>query len=92
MGSFVQDLGCSVEQLKAYIESKWVEGMNWNNHGKGPGKWQIDHIIELWKFDLSNREQFLKACHYTNLQPLWYEDHIKKGTNPSKEERQHVSI
>jgi len=26
-----------------------------------------------------NREQLLKACHHTNLQPLWARDNIIKG-------------
>jgi hypothetical protein len=31
-------------------------------------------------FDLTNREQFLQCCHYTNLQPLWWRDNLSKGT------------
>ena len=31
IGSFVQDLGCSIEQLRTHIESKWIEGMSWDN-------------------------------------------------------------
>jgi hypothetical protein len=62
-----------------YIESKWYENMNWSTHGKGPGTWQIDHIIELQDVDLTNKEELSKIIHYTNLQPLWLEDHINKG-------------
>jgi hypothetical protein len=77
IGSAVRDLGCTIEFLKQYIESKFQPGMNWDNYGYYG--WHIDHIIPLASFDLTNREQFLKACHYTNLQPLWAKDNISKG-------------
>ena len=79
-GSAVDDLGCSIEFLKQHLESKFYqnqktgEDMTWDNYGK----WQIDHIVPLASFVLTNREQFVKACHYTNLQPLWKEDHFNK--------------
>jgi hypothetical protein len=76
-GSAVRDLGCSIEELKAYIESKFMPGMTWENRGKKG--WHIDHIIPLSAFNLSNEEQFRAACHYTNLQPLWAIDNIRKG-------------
>ena len=43
--------------------------MTWKNYGHDT--WHLDHIIPLYKFDLTNKKQFLKACHYTNYQPLW---------------------
>jgi hypothetical protein len=78
-GSAVRDLGCSVEEFKKYIESRFQEGMSWDNWGKGHGKWQIDHIRPLAVFDLSDESQVKAACHYTNLQPLWSEENAKKG-------------
>ena len=74
VGSFVNDLGCTIQELKERLESMFVfvaeenEMMTWHNHGK---LWHIDHIIPLCAFDLNNRQQFLKAVHFSNLRPLW---------------------
>jgi hypothetical protein len=75
-GSAVNDLGCSIPDFKKYIESKFYSNMSWANWGE---IWELDHIKRLADFDLTDREQFLKACHYTNLQPLAVEDHAKKS-------------
>lgn len=74
LGSAVRDLGCTLGELKIHLEKQFTKGMNWNNQGK----WHIDHKIPLSKFDLIDREQFLKAVHFTNLQPLWAIDNIIK--------------
>jgi hypothetical protein len=74
--SSINGLGCTIYELKLHLEKQFVDGMSWDNHGE----WHIDHIIPLNSFDLTNREQFLKACHYINLQPLWAKDNLSKGT------------
>ena len=76
-GSAVADLGCSIRELKAYLESKFQAGMSWDNWS--PTGWHIDHIIPLSSGNLEDREFLLKVCRYTNLQPLWAEDNCRKG-------------
>jgi hypothetical protein len=78
-GSAVKDLGCTIDELKKYLESKFQPGMTWDNWTKDG--WHIDHIKPLASFDLSDRNQLLEACHYTNLQPLWAKDNLSKSDN-----------
>jgi hypothetical protein len=66
-------LGCNYNEFKLYIENKFIDGMTWNNYGK----WHIDHIIPI--SSANNKEEVIKLNHYTNLQPLWAKDNIKKG-------------
>lgn len=66
-------VGGTPEIIKEYIESQFTDGMKWDNHGK----WHIDHIIPL--SSAKTEEEVYKLCHYTNLQPLWGEDNLKKG-------------
>ena len=68
-------IGCSLEFLKQHIENQFTEGMHWDNntiHG-----WHIDHITPL--DSAITIEELYKLCHYTNLQPLWGPDNLKKG-------------
>jgi hypothetical protein len=76
-------LGCSKDEFIKHIESQFVGGMNWDNYGKRDlGKsWQIDHIIPCSSFDLTKEEEQKKCFHYTNLQPLWWVDNLKKSNN-----------
>jgi hypothetical protein len=68
-------LGCSSEELKIYLESKFKDGMSWDNYGE----WHIDHKIPLATAKTEN--DVYKLNHYTNLQPLWAIDNLKKGAN-----------
>ena len=75
-GSAIKDLGCSTQDLKAYLESKFLPGMTWDNWSiRG---WHIDHIVPL--SSAGTKEELIKLCHYTNLQPLWWKDNISKGS------------
>ena len=68
-------IGCSPEFLKLYIEKLFLNEMSWGNYGLFG--WHIDHIIPL--SSAKNESEFYKLCHYTNLQPLWAEDNLKKS-------------
>ena len=72
-------LGCSWECYKSHIESLWVDGMTWENYGRGNGKWNIDHIKPLSLFNLKDPTEQAKAFHYLNTQPLWEVDNFRKG-------------
>ncbi len=68
--------GCSVAFLKEYLEKMFKDGMTWENHGS----WHIDHIIPCSSFNLIDVDEQKKCFHYTNLQPLWAEENLKKGS------------
>lgn len=76
--SLLKLLGCTYEEFKRHMESKFIRGMSWENYGKYG--WHVDHIKPLSAFDLSKGDELKKAWHYTNLQPLWAEDNLSKGT------------
>lgn len=76
-GSAVRDLGCTIEEFISHIENQFLPGMSWNN--RGIGGWHIDHIVPLAAFDLRDEDQRKKACHFSNMQPLWEADNLKKG-------------
>ena len=78
-GSAVRDLGCTIPELKAHLEAQFTEGMSWANWGHTGDVWHIDHRRALASFNLTDREQLKLACHYTNLQPLWAKENLRKG-------------
>jgi len=66
-------LGCSADIFKIYIQNKFKDGMSWENRNL----WHIDHIIPI--STAKNEEEAIKLNHYTNLQPLWAEENLKKS-------------
>ncbi len=71
-------LGCSPEGFRKHIESQFVGGLNWSNYGNysAPSKmvWHIDHIIPVYKFDLTKEEDRYVCFNYKNLRPMWQPD------------------
>lgn len=68
-------IGCTIEELKLYLEKQFTKGMSWDNYGE----WHIDHIKPCASFDLSLENEQKLCFHYTNLQPLWAEDNLRKS-------------
>jgi len=66
-------LGTDFKTLKKYFEKKFLPSMSWDNRHL----WHIDHIIPL--SSAKTEDELKKLCHYTNLQPLWATDNIKKS-------------
>jgi hypothetical protein len=76
--SMSEYLGCSLEELRKHLESKFLPGMTWSNYALNG--WHIDHIIPLDRFNLTDPEQIKIACNFNNLQPLWAFDNRSKGS------------
>lgn len=74
-GNTMELTGCSKDDLYAHLESKFTDEMTWENYGK----WHIDHIKPCASFDLTKVEEQQKCFHWTNLQPLWAIDNMRKG-------------
>jgi hypothetical protein len=71
-----QIIGMSTNDFKLYIESKWVENMNWDNYGYGPERWVLDHKIPI--SSAQNLNEIIELNHYSNLQPMWWRDNLIK--------------
>lgn len=73
----MDSLGITPNEFKLYIDSLFYEGMSWDNYGLGHDKWSIDHIKPLCM--ATTEEELFALNHYTNIQPMWWFDNLKKG-------------
>jgi hypothetical protein len=70
-------LGCSIGELMEHLESLFTEGMTWENYGVDG--WHIDHRIPL--ASASCIEDMVTLLHFSNLQPLWALDNLRKSSS-----------
>ena len=71
--STIEYLGCDIKFYKEHLQKQFKEGMTWENYGD----WHIDHITPI--NSASTEEELIKLFHYTNTQPLWAEENLKKS-------------
>lgn len=67
-------LGCDIITYKKYLEAKFGKNMTWDNYGE----WEIDHIIPV-KYKNPSLEEVKNRLHYTNTQPMWKYENLRKG-------------
>jgi len=72
----IKMLGCSIAELKAFLQNKFEDGMTWENYGE----WHVDHIKPCAAFDLTKTDEQNKCFNFSNLQPLWEEDNHTKNS------------
>ena len=68
-------VGCTEKECNEWLESQFLPGMTWENQHL----WHIDHMKPLDSFDALDPAEQRKACHYTNLQPLWAKDNLEQS-------------
>ena len=73
--SNLEYLGCSIEEFIAHIEGEFTEGMSWDNYSS---EWEFDHRKPLGAKGLTE-EEIIERLEFTNVQPMWAIDNMKKG-------------
>ena len=71
-------VGCSMVEFRSKMEAMFYGSMTWDNYGYN---WEIDHIIPLTFFNLTDTKQAEISCHLSNLQPLTASDNSSKSNN-----------
>lgn len=74
-------LGCSFAFFYQYFQAQFLPGMSWGNWGE----WHLDHIRPVSRFNSLDPEQARLCNHYTNLQPLWAVDNLRKSNKYNEE-------
>lgn len=75
-------VGRDINRIRIWIENQFLHGMGWDSFLNrrrhfGEDQWQLDHRTPISAAE--NIEELRALSHYTNLQPLWSKDNVKKG-------------
>lgn len=82
--STTEYIGCNIDELKEYLESKFSVDMDWTSYGK---TWEIDHIIPCKAWDLTDDFQNFCCWNYRNLQPLMRAENRRKKDYYKEEDK-----
>lgn len=66
-------LGCSIFVFMEHLKKLFEPWMTFENYGRASRlkrTWNIDHVIPVSNFNLSDPEECKKAFHYTNTKPM----------------------
>lgn len=66
-------LGCTHAELRDHITFRFGSGMSWDRYRQ----WEVDHIRPL--SSARTLGELIALCHFSNLQPLWRTDNLRKG-------------
>jgi hypothetical protein len=69
-------IGCEMDTLKSWLEFQFDAEMSWSNLGT---YWQIDHILPISRFNLSEDSNKRVCFSWTNLQPLRKDINCRKS-------------
>jgi hypothetical protein len=74
----VEHLGCDIQTFREWIEYQFEPWMNWDNYGQ---LWDVDHILPVNRFNLTNLHEMQVCFNWTNMQPLEKKTNIAKHDN-----------
>jgi hypothetical protein len=76
-------IGCSINDLKEWLQFCFTNDFSFSNHGK---IWHVDHVIPIKLFNLNNDVDINMCFNWKNLMPLKKEDNLKKGKKIDNEQ------
>lgn len=72
---YSDEIGCTNQELRLYIQKQFIYDMIWNNYGV---YWNLDHYYPLSKAFDHSQNAYAKARHFTNIKPIRTIDNLEK--------------
>lgn len=69
----VTAVGCDHPELRGHIAGQFRTGMCWEKYRQ----WEVDHVRPL--SSARTLSELIALCHFSNLQPLWRSENLRKG-------------